>query len=332
MRLLFFLTFLFCLVPCASAINYTDFIDYVNGSSDIHSVHDIKYNPNDYTPTIQWNKVGRISGWIDIVGYTGLVQKNGTFYVNQLPEDCIVELHGIKHHVHTGIGSSYSVTSFESQIIDVWQEDNQITVLMEVTLKYKKTIIKWSGVPPRPIIRVSRYSQTERFSDTESFVPSIYPAVNDYNVTVYYYNNTVQPKSICSLDLTGMDTFVEYLYKGESVQFEKYSLNLEHTDDKNFPYANLTLVNRFYHSNVNRTIISPVYNTVWISGPYFDEQNFSVVIHNPYVAMPGVVNVTKIDGFGNEICWFGIIEICIPIFTMLSILRIFYFLIKRNGI
>jgi len=316
---------LFCLSPGATALSTTDFVDFVRGSGGLDSIDDISYNPNMYTPNETWSRDGHISAWIDIVGYTGLVKVQDEYYIGGSAVDDVVIMYDTKHHVG---GSGWKVHKFKPSIVDISIVDDEITVLLKVELKYVHTWYTFSGFPPIPKKHKKTYNEVAYFKDTESFVPETYPGVNNYSLIVYNYNNTVKPKAICEGNLSGLDIAIEYLYKNESVKYNKHKLELEYTNDKNFPYANVSSLDQWSYPKDN-TVIYPFLDCVWMPGNEFEKENFSVIVHTPYATDFANISVVEIEGFNNEVEWLDILWLVFLTSLVLMLVSLLYVYVIR---
>lgn len=305
-----------------------DFVDFVRGSGSLDSIDDVSYNPNTYTPTDTWNRDGRISAWVDIVGYTGLVKVQDEYYIGGSATDDVVIVYDIKHHVNTGWGSGYSVKKFKPSIVDIDIIDNEITVLLKVELRYVYTWHTLEGDPPTPKTHKKTHNKVAYFRDTESFIPQTYPGVNNYNLVVYNYNNTVKPKAICGGNLSGLDIAIEYLYKDETVKYDKYELLLEYTDDKNFPYANLSQLDQWSYPPDN-SVIHPFLNSVWMPGNDFEKEDFSVIVHTPYTTGFANTSLVEIEGFNNDIELLNVLWLIILTTLVLLLVNLLYVYVIR---
>lgn len=319
---------LFCLFPCATAFSIIDFVDFVSGSSSLDSIDDISYNPNTYTPTDSWNRSDHISGWVDIVGYTGLVKVQDEYYIGGSAVDDVVIVYDTKHHVNTGWGTGYRVDNFKSRIVDVDIVDDEITVLLKAELTYVHIWYRTQGDPPTRTRHKRTYNEVAYFRDTEPFIPETYPGVNNYSLVVYDYNNTVKPKAICEGNLSGLDIAIEYLYKDETVKYEKYELMLDYTNDKNFPYANLSQFDQWSYPTDN-TVIYPFLGSVWMPGNEFEKEDFSVIVHSPYTTDFANISVVEIEGFNNKVEWLDILWLVILTTLVLMLVSLLYVFVIR---
>lgn len=319
---------LFCLSPCATAFGVIDFIDFIRGSGGLDSIDDIRYNSNTYTPTDSWNRKDHISAWVDIVGYTGMVKSQDEYYIGGSAVDDVVIMYDTKHHVSTDLGRGYSVKKLKSSIVDISIVDNNITVLLKVELKYVHVWYTFSGIPPTRNRHSRSYYEVAYFRDTESFIPETYPDVNNYSLVVYNYNNTVKPKAICEGNLSGLDTAIEYLYKDESVKYDKYKLLLEYTNDKNFPYANLSQVDQWSYPKDN-TVIHPILNSVWMPGNEFEKEDFNVIVHTPYATDFANISIVEIEGFNDEVEWLNILWLVFVTALVLMLVYLLYVYVVR---
>ena len=322
---------LFCLSPCVTAFSTIDFIDFVRGSSGLDSMDDISYNPKTYTPTDTWSRNGHISAWVDIVGYTGMVKVQDEYYIEGPATDDVVIVYDIKHHVNTRSGSGYTVKKFEPSIVDISIVDDEITVLLKVELEYVYTWYTLKIDSSNKTIKIKHtetYDKVAYFRDTESFIPETYPGVNDYGLTVYNYNNTVKPKAICEGNLSGLDIAIEYLYKNESVKYNKYELVLEYTNDKNFPYANLSQLDQWSYPPDNSRI-HPFLNSVWMPGNDFEKEDFSVIVHTPYTTGFANTSLVEIEGFNNDIELLNVLWLIILTTLVLLLVNLLYVYVIR---
>jgi hypothetical protein len=319
---------LFFLSPCATAFSIIDLVDFVHGSGGLDSIDDISYNPNTYTPTDTWSQDGRISAWVDIVGYTGMVKVQDEYYIGGSAIDDVVIVYDIKHNVNTGSGSDYSIKKFKPSIVDISIVDDEITILLKVDLKYVRTWQTLEGDPPTPKTNKKTYNKVAYFRDTESFIPETYPGVNTYSLVVYNYNNTVKPKAICEGNLSGLDIAIEYLYKGETVKYDKYELMLEYTHDKHFPYANLSRLDQWSYPPDN-TVIHPFLDSVWMPGNEFEKEDFSVIVHTPYTTDFANIGIVEIEGFNNEVEWLNILWLVFITALVLMLVNLLYVYVIR---
>jgi len=327
-KILFSVLLLFFLSPCATAFGIIDLVDFVRGSGSLDSIDDINYNSNTYTPTDNWSRDGKISAWVDIVGYTGLVKVQDEYYIGGSAVDDVVIVYDTKHHVNTGGGSGYSVKKFKPSIVDISIVDDEITVLLKVELKYVHTWNTLEGDPPTPKTNKKSYTKVAYFSDTESFIPQTYPGVNNYSLVVYNYNNTVKPKAICKGNLSGLDIAIEYLYKDESVKYEKYKLELEYTDDKNFPYANLSQLDEWAYPSDN-TVIHPFLDSVWMPGNEFEKEDFSVIVYTPYYTGFANISIVEVEGLNDEVEWLNILWLVFITALVLMLVNLLYVYVIR---
>lgn len=327
-KILFCVLLLFFLSPCATALSSEDLIDFVHGHGGLDSINDISYNSDTYTPTNSWTRSGRISGWVDIVGYTGLVKSQGKYYIGGSAVDDVVLMYDIKHHVNTGSGTGYSVKKFEPSIVDIKIVNDEITVLLRVELVYVRVWYTFSGDPPVRKRHKTTYREIAYFRDTESLVPETYPGVNNYSLVVYNYNNTIEPKAICESNLSGLDITIEYLYKTETVKYEKYKLELEYTDDKNFPYANLSSLDLWSYP-LDNTMIHPFLDSVWMPGNEFEKEDFSVLVHTPYSTGLANINIVEVEGFNDEVVWLDILWLVFVTALVLMLVNLLYVFVIR---
>jgi len=327
-KILFSVLLLFFLSPCAAAFSTIDLVDFVYGSGGLDSIDDISYNSNTYTPTDVWSRYDHISAWVDIVGYTGMVKVQDEYYIGRSATDDVVIMHDIKHHVNTEAGTGYSVNKFESSITDISIVDTKITVLLKVELEYVYVWYTWSGDPPVRTRHSRTYNEVAYFTDTEFLIPETYPGVNNYSLVVYYYNNTVKPKAICEGNLSGLDITIEYLYKDETVKYNKYELMLEYTKDKNFPYANLSQVDQWSYP-IDNTVIHPILNSVWMPGNDFKKEDFSVIVHTPYVTDFANISIVEVEGFNNDVEWLDILWLIVLTVLVLMLVNLLYVYVIR---
>jgi len=324
-KILFSVLLLFFLLPCATASSIIGFVDFVQGSGGLDSIDDISYNLNTYTPTKTWSQDGHISAWIDIVGYTGMVKVQDEYYIGGSAIDDVAVVCDTKHHVN---GAGYSVKKFKSSVEDISIVDDEITVFLKVELKYVHTWYTLSGDPPLPKKHKETHNEVAYFRDTESFIPRTYPGVNNYSLIVYNYNNTVKPKAICEGNLSGLDIAIEYLYKDETVKYDKYELMLEYTDDKNFPYANLSQLDQWAYPKDN-TVIHPFLNSVWMPGNEFETEDFGVIVHTPYNSGFANISIVEIEGFNIEVGWLNILWLVILTTLVLMLVNLLYIRVIR---
>lgn len=305
-----------------------DLVDFVLGSGGLDSIDDINYNSNTYTPTDEWSREGKISAWIDIVGYTGMVKVQDEYYIGGSAVDDVVIMYDAKHHVNTRSGSGYSVKRFESSIVDISIVDEKITVLLKVELKYVHIWYTVSGDPPTRKRHKTTHTEIAYFRDTEPFVPETYPGVNNYSFMVHYHNNTVRPKAICEGNLNGLDIAIEYLYKNESVKYEKYKMMLDYTKDKNFPYANLSQLDEWAYPPDN-TVIHPFLDSVWMPGNEFEKDDFSVIVHTPYDSGFANIGIIEFEGFNDEVGWLNILWLVFITALLLMLVNLLYVYVAR---
>lgn len=302
-----------------------DLVDFVRGSGGLDYIDDISYDPNTYTLDDTWSRSGHISAWIDIVGYTGLVKVQDEYYIGGSAVDDVAIMYDTKHHIS---GSGYSVKKFKSSIVNINIVDDEITVLLKVELKYVHTWYTLSGDPPLPKKNKKTYNEVAYFKDTELFIPETYPGVNDYGLIVYYYNNTVKPKAICEGNLNGLDIAIEYLYKNESVKYEKYKMELDYTKDKNFPYANLSQLDEWVYPPDN-TVIHPFLDSVWMPGNEFEKDDFSVIVHTPYDSGFANISIIEFEGFNDEVGWLNILWLVFITALLLMLVNLLYVYVVR---
>lgn len=319
---------LFFLFPCATAFSIIDLVDFVYGSGGLDYIDDIRYNPNTYTPTESWSQSGHISAWVDIVGYTGMVKVQDEYYIGGSATDDVVIVYDTKHHVNTGSGSGYSIKKFKPSIVDISIVDDEITVLLKVELRYVHTWHTLEGDPPTPKNHKKTYNEVAYFRDTESFIPETYPGVNNYSLVVDNYNNTVKPKAICEGNLSGLDIAIEYLYMDETVKYDKYELMLEHTNDKNFPYANLSQLDEWAYPTDN-TEIYPILYGVCMPGNDFKKEDFSVIVYTPYATDFANISIVEIEGFNNEVEWLDILWLVFITALVLMLVNLLYVYVIR---
>ena len=319
---------LFFLSPCATAFSTIDFIDFIRGSGGLDSIDDIRYNSHTYTPTDSWNRSDHISAWVDIVGYTGMVKYQDKYYIGGSAVDDVVIMYDAKQHVRTDLGSGYSAEKLKPSIVDISIVDEGLTVLLKVELWYVHVWYTFGGIPPTLKRHSRSYYDVAYFRDTESSIPETYPDVNNYSLVVYNYNNTVKPKAICEGNLSGLDIAIEYLYKDETVKYDKYKLVLEYTNDKNFPYGNLSQEDQWSYPTDN-TVIHPFLDSVWMPGNEFEKEVFSVIIYTPYATDFANISMVEIEGFNDDVEWLNILWLVFATSLVLMLVYMLYVYVIR---
>lgn len=302
LRVFVAVAFVFCLCGSAHALELSEFYEYLSLTDSFDSIDDIDYVESGFTPDMTWDQIGKISCYVDIVGYTGLVREGNEYYIDGPARDCVYVVHDKKHHVATGIGSGWSVTSLDSNLHKISVTDAGVVVTVKVKLKYKHTSYKLIGFPPRLDKTVGRYTQVSFFTDTDFRVPLQYPSPGEYVAQVIVYNNTIKPKTVCEFNVGDLDIATTYTYFNESIKYNKYNFVLEYTEDKNFPYGNLTSLEQWEYITSNNELIYPFLESVWIPGSNFSEDDLIISVHTPYASGEVKKNIIQVDGFQNDIC------------------------------
>ena len=224
-----------------NSVDSSTFYDFLidNSSELVTCVDDIEYNQNEWNVVQNWAEKGKTKAWIDIVGYNGLIQYNGTIYINTPHTNAAYILYGTGHTV----GGKYSFDSLNAGITNRSYDGNTVTGTLGTTLKYhwtrKKCHTNING-ERKCKKKTTRYTKENVFTQTDEYPPSRYPSyIPVENVSVVIYNNSIRPKTIIDLPPVNYSLGYRIQYDNESVEYYHNVLRIEYKANL-FPVGNVT--------------------------------------------------------------------------------------------
>lgn len=252
-------------------------------------------NTGPYYPdkNIQSSK-GRLSGWVDIVGFQQMVRENGTDYVPGNASDyAIVQGEaGLWDPVNNSFltlgeasGTGIRYDSINTNI-SVEQDENITVATLSATLKWHYICQDEDGS-----FTCGSDSEAYNFTDRE-LSPLRYPIFDKkYNASVVFYNNSYRPKAIVSLSKNDAYS-VRYTYQNYSITHYN-KIGHVSTTRKGVRFVTI------YSANIwdgNRLLFSNINNSLVINTANFSTSYLNITVGSPYSEITAFVdNITKID-------------------------------------
>ncbi|MGP8322445.1 MAG: hypothetical protein ACT6FG_00390 [Methanosarcinaceae archaeon] len=226
-------------------MNSSEFIDFVldNSPEIIGNASDTKYFEDRFIIQKMWKTKSKTRAWINVVGYTGMIKYNNTFYINEPHTEAAYIMYGTEPKLY----GKYKLDSLNSHISDI-SYDGVLSTTLDTKLKYHYFKIKKNQTTGK-IISKKRINKTElnKFTYVDQAPPERFPKhIKLKNLTVIVYNNSLIPRS--SVRLVDVDYVLGYRVKlfDDWVKYYFNVLEVEYMAKYgryNFPYGNFTEYN-----------------------------------------------------------------------------------------
>jgi hypothetical protein len=272
-----FLLLLLILMFMIPSVNAYDGIFKILDERYVENVSDLpiatNLNPDKtLTPDLNWidehcggdTSNNCIFGWVDILGYKNSVRIGDTYYVQGNPADSAI----IQYETYIRINGRYFLEGWVHDI-KVYQSGDYVTAELTATAVLYQ--IDDSGL-------FIYANEIRTLYDSEP-APEQYPALNEAQVTITQYNNSMY-ENVGIKVLGDNYTKISFNYQDKQAVRTSKILHVEN-NSKGVIYGNMTELEQW---KIEGTNISRFYTEILLDGNLseMDINEFDVRVHNPF--------------------------------------------------
>jgi hypothetical protein len=269
MRILIFLGLFMFLTPSVHAASAYDGIFSILDEHYAENVSDLPES-NDLKPEKNIQRSGHIEGWIDIVGFSKMVREEGTDYVPGDPAG-----YAIVQNDARGVFQCSICDFYITKNIHTYGSGNNTIAVLDVKMTWYEKVCGENGCSCIQHIEYASFNDVEKS-------PEIYPALNEPEVIITQYNNSVYENAGIRI-LRDNYTKISFNHDDKQAVRTFKILHAEETS-KGVIYGNVTELEQW---KIEGAGISRIYNEILLDGNLskMNISEFNIQVYNPYTTM-----------------------------------------------